>query len=76
MPRTERVREAEAAVERAPASGETARLAGEAVSRRMIEVSGVRWSTPYKERAVGAVVKRAVLGAMGLGDETTGAGLI
>ncbi|MBL6975566.1 MAG: FAD binding domain-containing protein [Deltaproteobacteria bacterium] len=76
MPRTERVREAEAAVEGAPASGETARLAGEAVSRRMIEMSGVRWSTPYKEPAVGAVVKRAVLGAMGLGDETTGAGLI
>lgn len=68
MPRTERVREAEAVVSGAPATAETARLAGEAVSRRMVEASGVRWSTPYKEPAVGAVVKRAVLGAMGLRD--------
>jgi CO/xanthine dehydrogenase FAD-binding subunit len=68
MPRTERVREAEEAIAGRPADAAAARLAGEVVARRMIEVSGVRWSTPYKEAAVKAVVARAVAGAIGIGD--------
>lgn len=66
MPRTERVREAEEVVVGAVPGEEAAALAGEAVAMRMVEVSGVRWSTPYKEPAVRAIVKRAVMGAMGL----------
>ncbi len=66
MPRTQRVREAEEAVLGAPASEETARLAGEVVARRMVEVSGVRWSTPYKVPAVQAVVARVLCRAMGV----------
>ncbi len=65
MPRTQRVREAEDAVTGAPATEDTARLAGDLVARRMVEVSGVRWSTPYKEPAVRAVVTRVILRAMG-----------
>ncbi|NOZ00909.1 MAG: hypothetical protein GXP54_03350 [Deltaproteobacteria bacterium] len=66
MPRTQRVREAEEDVEGRRVGMETAFNAGEAVAGRMVEASGVRWSTPYKEPAVRAIVKRAVLGAMGL----------
>lgn len=65
MPRTERVREAEDAVIGAPATEETARLAGDIVAQRMVEVSGVRWSTPYKDPAVRAIVTRVVLRAIG-----------
>lgn len=63
MPRTQRVREAEETVVGAPASEETAAMAGEVVARRMVEVSGVRWSTPYKEPAVRAVVARVLMRA-------------
>ncbi len=66
MPRTQRVREAEDAVTGAPATNDTARQAGDVVARRMVEVSGVRWSTPYKEPAVRAVVARVLLRAMGI----------
>ncbi len=68
MPRTQRVREAEDAVVGAPPTGETAARAGDVVARRMVEVSGVRWSTPYKEPAVRAVVERVLMRAMGRSD--------
>lgn len=68
MPKTARVREAEEAITGAPASGETARAAGDVVARRMVEVSGVRWSTPYKDPAVRAIVARVLLRAMGKED--------
>ena len=72
MPRTERVRDAERALVGLRPDRDAARIAGELVAQRMIEVSGVRWSTPWKEPAVRAVVERAVAGAMGLGMTTDG----
>ena len=65
MPRTQRVVEAEQALEGAPATEEAAYEAGSIVAERMVAVSGVRWSTPYKEPAVRAVVARVLLRAMG-----------
>ena len=72
MPRTERVRGAEDALVGLRPDHGAARTAGELVARRMIEVSGVRWSTPWKEPAVRAVVARAVAAAMGLGTTSGG----
>jgi len=40
--------------------------AGQLVSKKMIEVSGIRWSTPYKEPVVAALTKRALCKAAGL----------
>lgn len=42
------------------------RQAGEAVAAVMIEVSGRRWSTDYKEPAVIALVERAIKQALGV----------
>jgi len=38
--------------------------AGEIVARRMIEISGRRWSTPYKEPVVAALTKRTLMMAL------------
>ncbi len=39
--------------------------AGKIVSQEMIKVTGIRWSTPYKEPVLAALVKRALIMAMG-----------
>lgn len=66
MPKTERVHEAEVAMTGRLPCSEIAHVAGEIVAKKMIEVTGIRWSTPYKEVAVKSVVARAVAGAMGI----------
>jgi len=66
MPRTQRVREAEDSLNGGALDDIAARRAGDVVAERMIEVSGVRWSTPYKDPVVRAIVRRVVYGAMGL----------
>lgn len=68
MPKTQRVREAEAALLGKPATVESAQAAGDIVAQRMVEVSGVRWSTPYKDPAVRTVIRRVLVRAMGLRD--------
>ncbi len=40
--------------------------AGEALSARVVRETGYRWSTPYKERVMAALCRRAILQAAGL----------
>ncbi len=49
-------------------SKESFTAAGEEVAAEMIRISGRRWSTPYKEPVVQALVRRALFRAMGWGD--------
>jgi len=49
-------------------SKESFTAAGEEVAAEMIRISGRRWSTPYKEPVVQALVRRALYRAMGWGD--------
>ena len=48
------------------ASEELFAAAGLEVAREMIEVSGRRWSAPYKEPVVAALVKRTLMQAAGI----------
>jgi CO/xanthine dehydrogenase FAD-binding subunit len=38
--------------------------AGEILAAEMIRITGVRWSTPYKEPVVGALARRALRSAL------------
>lgn len=49
-------------------SKESFTAAAEEVAAEMIRISGRRWSTPYKEPVVQALVRRALYRAMGWGD--------
>ena len=69
MPRTSRIAEAESALVGETPSGELAARVGEIVARKMVEVSGVRWSTPYKEPAVKAVIRRLLTSAFGIEEQ-------
>ena len=51
------------------AGEENFQKAGEITAQEMIKISGRRWSTPYKEPVVAALVKRVLLMAAGQNEE-------
>jgi CO/xanthine dehydrogenase FAD-binding subunit len=55
-----RARRAESWLAGKKCSAESFRQAGELVSEEMIERSGVRWSTPYKQPVLATLVERAL----------------
>ncbi len=61
-----RVSEAEAFLENKKAQPAVFEEAGKIVAEKMIALSGRRWSTPYKEPVVAALVKRTLTIAAGL----------
>ena len=61
FPGWQRVQEAETFLSGKKASEQVFLQAGEMAARKMIEVSGRRWSTPYKEPVVAALTKRTLM---------------
>ncbi len=66
FPAWRRVSEAEAFLENKKAQLSAFEEAGKIVADKMIAISGRRWSTPYKEPVVAALVKRTLAIAAGL----------
>lgn len=66
LPRPARITAAEQLLLGQVPSQDLARQAGEAVAATMVEVSGRRWSTDYKEPVIIALVERAIKQAMGV----------
>lgn len=64
FPSWQRVKEAETFLAGKEVSEQNFLQAGEIVARKMIEISGRRWSTPYKEPVVAALTKRALMLAL------------
>jgi carbon-monoxide dehydrogenase medium subunit/xanthine dehydrogenase FAD-binding subunit len=60
-----RVTEAEQFLSGKKVSAENFEQAGKIVADKMIEISGKRWSTPYKEPVVAALVRRTLQMAAG-----------
>lgn len=64
FPSWQRVTEAETFLAGKEALEQNFLQTGEIVARRMIEISGRRWSTPYKEPVVAALTKRTLAMAL------------
>lgn len=60
LPAVRRLREAESVLEGSLLAPELLEQAGRAAAEEMIRVTGRRWSTPYKEPVVAALLRRAV----------------
>lgn len=66
LPSPARINEAEQILLGHKPNEDLIRQAGEAVAAKMLEVSGRRWSTDYKEPVIIALVERAVKQALGV----------
>lgn len=66
LPRPSRVSEAEDILIGQKPTPELIELASKKVSAVMIERSGTRWSTPYKEPVIGVLTRRALNQALGV----------
>ncbi len=66
MPVTKRITEAENLLLGKKPDYELHTLIGRKVAEKMVEASGRRWSTPYKEPVIAALVKRALNQATGV----------
>ena len=66
FPAWKRMRRIENDLKGKPALEELFTEAGLDVAREMIEISGRRWSTAYKEPVVAALVKRTLMQAAGI----------
>lgn len=67
FPTWKRVKEAEEYLLNKQATDENFEAAGKIVADNMIQISGRRWSTPYKEPVVSALVRRVLSEAAGMG---------
>lgn len=66
LPTPGRVPEAEAVLVGQKPTPELIEMAGNKVAAAMIEKSGVRWSTPYKEPVIAVLTRRALNQALGV----------
>ena len=65
-PVTKRITEAEKMLLGKTPSYELHEAVGKKVSEKMLEITGTRWSTPYKEPVIASLVKRALNQATGV----------
>lgn len=69
FPTWKRVVEAESFLTGKQATRENFETAGKIIADKMIEISGRRWSTAYKEPVVAAIVRRTLMLATGIMEE-------